>query len=140
MFVLAVSFCFAAPNAYTGTNNQTDCPINSGPCVRAIEHEGVRVVFDINPKPVSPMKELVFTVTLTDSKGPVADASVSVDLTMPGMFMGINRPDLTHTGGGEYEGRGVIQACPHGGKIWRAEVMITRQGRTASESFTFGVK
>ena len=153
LIVLSMSFCTGeepatqkadsqAPGAAEtpGMNIQTDCLINSGPCVREIEHDGIKVVFDIAPKPVSPMKELVFKVILSDRKGPVTDASVLVDLTMPGMFMGTNRSGLIHTEGGKYEGRGIIQACPHGGRTWMAEVRITRQEKTESVSFTFGVE
>jgi hypothetical protein len=118
---------------------QTDCLINAGPCTGGIRYQGTKVIFDITPKPVSTMKELVFHVTLTDKEVPVTDALVSVDLTMPGMFMGTNRPELVHSGNGVYEGKGVIPVCPHGGKIWRAEVRITRPGKTSSVSFTFGV-
>lgn len=135
-----MSCCFVVHSAYAGMNVQRDCKISAGPCFKEIEHDGIRVIFDINPKPVSPMKDLVFNVTLTDGKGPVTDASVIVDLTMPGMFMGTNRPVLVHREKGKYEGRGVIQTCPHGGKTWRAEVSITRQGKTASVDFTFGVE
>lgn len=120
--------------------SKTDCLINEGPCSREIEEEGMTVVFDIQPKPVSPMKDLVFMVTLKEEGVPVEDVSVAVDLTMPGMFMGINRPVLVHTVNGIYKGKGIIQACPHGGKIWMAEVKITRQGKTASVDFTFRVE
>ncbi len=105
-----------------------------------VDKKDIDVVFDIKPKPVSPMKELVFSVTVTEKGSPVTDASVIVDLTMPGMYMGTNRPALIHTANGKYEGRGIIQACPHGGKTWRAEVKITRHNRTYSESFTFEVE
>lgn len=121
-------------------NDQVNCLISAGPCVREIAHDGLTVVFAIDPKPVSAMKDLAFTVNLSDGKGPVTDASVVVDLTMPGMFMGVNRPGLVHTGHGKYEGNGVIQACPHGGRIWMADVRITCQGKTASVRFTFGVE
>lgn len=138
--LIILSLWFAAERTYAGMDLQEDCMINSGPCIREIKNDGIKVILDMYPKPLSAMKDIVFHVTLTDKGGPVTDASVMVDLTMPGMFMGTNRPVLTHTGRGEYEGRGVIQACPHGGKTWRAEVRITRQDKTASVSFIFGVE
>lgn len=136
---LVLLFSFI-PDASAGMTSKTDCLINEGPCSREIEEEGMTVVFDIQPKPVSPMKDLVFMVTLKEEGVPVEDVSVAVDLTMPGMFMGINRPVLVHTVNGIYKGKGIIQACPHGGKIWMAEVKITRQGKTASVDFTFRVE
>lgn len=126
--------------AYAGINMQKDCLINTGACIKDIEREGIKVLFDIHPKPVSPMRELIYTVTLADKGRPVTDASVTVDLTMPGMFMGINRPVLAHTVNGTYEGKGVIQPCPHGGKTWMAEVRIMQLNRTVSAGFTFEVK
>ena len=137
---IILSCCIIVQLVYAGMNIEKHCLINSGPCIKEIDHDGIKVVFDIHPKPVSPMKELVFNVTLTDKGNPVTDASVIVDLTMPGMFMGINRPALMHTGSGKYEGRGVIQACPHGGKIWNAEVRIMRQEETATANFIFEVE
>lgn len=125
--------------SHSGMDKETACLINSGPCISTIEHEGMDVTFEINPKPVVPMKGLIFNVTLKDREGPVTDASVTVDLTMPGMFMGINRAALIHTGDGNYEGQGIIQTCPHGGRTWRADIWITRQDKTASVGFIFGV-
>ncbi|RJR20260.1 MAG: hypothetical protein C4581_03510 [Nitrospiraceae bacterium] len=132
--------CFIVDSIFAAMNVQRDCQISAGPCIKEAEHEGLRVVFDIIPKPVSPMRTIVFSVTMTDKNGPVTDASVHVDLTMPGMFMGTNRPALLHKENGRYEGMGVIQTCPHGGKTWRADVGILRQGKTASVGFTFGVE
>ena len=121
-------------------NDKADCMINSGTCIREIEQEGIKVSFDIYPKPVSPMKDLVFSVTVTEKGSPVTDALVIVDLTMPGMFMGTNRPSLIQTADGKYEGKGIIQACSHGGKTWRAEVKITRHNKTYFKSFIFEVE
>ncbi|MBI5665581.1 MAG: FixH family protein [Nitrospirae bacterium] len=105
-----------------------------------VDKKDIDVVFDINPKPVYPMNELVFSVTVTENGSPVTDASVNVDLTMPGMFMGINRPVLKHIKDGRYEGQGILPKCPHGGKKWMAEVTITRHNRTSSVSYPFEVE
>lgn len=83
------------------------------------------------------MKNLTFRVDLSESGRPEADAAVALDLTMPGMFMGRNRPALRHTGSGRYEGSGVIVRCPSGKKLWKASLQITRQGRTVPVEFLF---
>ncbi|MEW6601964.1 MAG: hypothetical protein AB1499_13405, partial [Nitrospirota bacterium] len=62
-------FFLVAQIARGGMNVRKDCLINQGPCVKEIAIEGIKVVFDINPKPVSPMKDIVFEVTLTDRSG-----------------------------------------------------------------------
>ena len=104
-----------------------------------IEVDNIQVEFNVDPKPVKSMNDLLFTVVLKREKQPVSDASVSIDLTMPGMFMGVNRPLLKHVKGGRYEGRGTLPVCPHGGKLWKAEVGVVREGKTASVSYLFEV-
>jgi len=73
------------------------------------------------------MREVTFTVELKDQGRPVTDASLFVDLAMPGMFMGSNRIHLSHQKDGVYEGQGIIIRCPSGKKIWQAEVSIMRK-------------
>ena len=118
---------------------KTDCDINAGPCTKTIVHDNIQVILDINPKPVGPMTELLFSVILKEGARAVTDAKVGLDLTMPGMFMGVNRPVLSHVKDGRYEGKGVIPVCPHGGELWKAEVTVKRDGRSATVSYFFEV-
>lgn len=118
---------------------KADCAINRGPCLKIIGKDHIQVEFNINPKPVKSMSDLLFTVIVKGEKEPVSDAAVSVDLTMPGMFMGVNRPLLKYLKDGKYEGRGTLPICPHGGKLWKADVKVVREGKTASVSFFFEV-
>jgi hypothetical protein len=119
---------------------QIDCFPDKSPCVKTIRDRDVQIVFDVNPKPVNVMTDLVFTIAVEKSGKPVTDADVTLDLTMPGMFMGINRPLMKHMKDGVYEGKGVIPVCPHGGKIWKAEVTVKRDGRSETVSYIFEVK
>lgn len=119
---------------------EIDCIIDKAPCIRVIESRNIQISFDINPKPVTPMTELAFRVDITSSGKPVTDAEISLDLTMPGMFMGINRPIIKHVKDGTYEGKGVIPVCKHGGKIWKAEITISQKREPASVSYVFEVK
>lgn len=105
---------------------KADCDIDRGPCVRTTGAGGITVIFDIYPKPVRPLSELVFTVLVKKGEEPVADATVVLDLTMPGMYMGVNEVILLHRGGGRYEGKGAIVRCPTGRRLWKAEVKIVR--------------
>jgi len=125
---------------HAASGTKTDCDINTGPCAKTIELDNLKVILDINPKPVNPMADLLFNVTLKEGEKPVTDAAVSIDLTMPGMFMGINRPALKHVKDGSYEGKGVIPVCPHGGKRWKADVTVERNGKAATVSYIFEVK
>lgn len=124
----------------SGAELTADCAINKGPCSKTIAADKIQIEFDINPKPVKSMNDLLFTVVVKGEKGPVSDAVVSVDLTMPGMFMGVNRLLLKHVKNGRYEGRGPLPVCPHGDKLWKAEVEVTKEGKRASVSFLFEVE
>ncbi|RJQ53496.1 MAG: hypothetical protein C4526_06455 [Nitrospiraceae bacterium] len=121
-------------------NAEADCNIDKGPCVTIPEHRDLQVLFDIDPKPVKTMTDLIFSVVLKEQDIPVTDADVTMDLSMPGMFMGINRPVMKHIRDGIYEGKGIIPVCPHGGKIWKAEVTVRQDGKSAIVSYIFEVE
>ncbi len=121
------------------SETRTDCDINAGACAKTIEQD-THAAFDINPKPVKPMSGLLFSLTINEGGKTVTDALVSLNLTMPGMFMGVNRPVLEHVGDGRYEGRGIIPICPHGGTLWKAEVTVKRGSKEAAVSYLFEVR
>jgi nitrogen fixation protein FixH len=117
---------------------RNDCDIHRGPCIQETS-DGVSVEFDIRPKPVTAMSNLDFIVKLKKDSLPVKDASVMMELTMPGMFMGKNRPALKQVGDGRFEGKGVITSCPSGKKTWQAEVVVARGEKTAVVDYIFKV-
>lgn len=132
----AVLFCFLLLlGCDTGQEIiKTDCAINESQCLKTAASDGTAVTFDIQPKPVKTMTGLVFSVDLKKADRAVADASVTLALTMPGMYMADNRYLLKHKGEGRYEGEGVIVRCPSGRKIWQAEVTITRPGHKSEDA------
>ncbi|MHB8845229.1 MAG: FixH family protein [Nitrospirota bacterium] len=115
-----------------------DCDIQSGPCVR-IAGARTEITLDITPRPVKAMAELLFTVTVRKDGKPVSGADVTLDLTMPGMVMGENKPRLSPAGGGRYAGKGVVVRCPSGIKIWKAQVTIHAKQGAETASFIFEV-
>lgn len=119
--------------------SEVDCVFDEGPCIKMIEPDTIQVGLDIDPKPVQAMRELIFCVILKKGERPITDAAVGLSLSMPGMFMGKNEPELHHKGEGLYEGKGVITRCASGRKVWKAEVRIEREGRTGSTGFFFKV-
>ena len=123
LFLIFSAYAFAMQHDHTD-KTETECDINAGPCSTTIEHENIQVILDIGPKPVKPMSELQIRVILKEGDEYITNARVGLDLTMPGMYMGINRPVLSHVKDGRYEGSGVIPVCPHGGKLWKAEVTV----------------
>jgi hypothetical protein len=116
---------------------ETRCRIDDGPCTAPAG--GAAVSFEIAPRPVRAMKLLTFAVVLHDGGRKGENASVSIDLTMPGMEMGRNVVVLKHIGGGRYEGTGVIVRCPSGGRTWKAAVTAERRSGTMTADFLFEV-
>ncbi len=125
-------------SADSSHGNTVACDIQTGPC-RQTTHDGIALEFDILPKPVSAMRELIFRITLKNRAGPVTNASVTIDLSMPGMYMGNNKITLTPRDG-VYEGTGIIVRCPSGKKTWQADVAIRSSGKSAVTGFIFEVQ
>lgn len=118
----------------------TDCEIDRRPCVKNIG-EKFSVSFDITPKPVSTMSDCLFSVVLKEGDTPITGATVTFELSMPGMYMSGNKVSLSHKGEGIYEGKGVIVRCPSGRKVWRAEIVTERPGMNpVAAGFTFRVE
>jgi YtkA-like protein len=116
------------------------CDLQHGPCVRETD-DGTRVEFDIQPKPVIAMSGSLFSVRLFRNGKPVTDASsVILDLSMPGMYMGKNRPALKKTDNGRYEGKGVITRCMSNSKTWQAEISVERKKKISVVVFEFEVQ
>lgn len=130
LLVLALSISAVC---YAGQAQKPDCNIHEGPCVK--EYDGMRVVFDASPRPVYSMRELTFMVTVEGAAE--RPSALVLDLSMPGMKMGLNRVDLRMTEGGYYEGKGVIVKCPSGRKLWKAAVI---RGEDIIAEFTFDVR
>lgn len=69
--------------------------------------DGVTIVLESQPHPVMAMPQ-TWTVRLSDSAGtPINDAEVYLDLVMPGMPMGQQKPIATPAGAGRYVASGV---------------------------------
>jgi hypothetical protein len=92
----------------------------------------MNVSIALNPYPPTGFNPADFEVTLTDANGQVInDATVSVNLTMPSMWMPPNQFTLTAVPNGKYSATG--QFTMRG--PWRIEVVITRGGTTQSAFF-----
>lgn len=77
-----------------------------------------------------------FDITITDEKGtPVSDAIVSLDLTMPSMYMPANRPRAQALGDGKYRATG--RFTMRGG--WQIAVIIERGGQKQTAFFQLGL-
>lgn len=136
--LLAASAAAACSSQAPAVHQEINCAIQRGPCKQAAA-EGTIVVFDILPKPVKPLTNLDFIITITRESMPLKPASVSLDLTMPGMYMGQNRPVLRQVQPGRYEAKGVITRCSSNKKIWQAEITLEHNAKTSVVAFVFEV-
>lgn len=140
---LLSSFLFAATAALLSAQDTTvprpDCSIDAGPCVVKAAGGKIEATFTINPKPVTAMRELSFSLRLTDNGKPISSAAVTIELSMPGMYMGKNRITMAGRGNGLYEGTGTFVRCPSGGKLWQAVVNIQTGNASSTATYLFEV-
>ena len=92
----------------------------------------MNVSIALNPYPPVGFEPADFEVTLTDADGQaINDASVNLNLTMPGMWMPPNQLTLTPASDGKYSATGRFTMRG----LWRIEVTITRGAETQSVFF-----
>jgi hypothetical protein len=90
----------------------------------------------LSPYPPSVGQSSAFDITVTDFNGKaIDDASISLDLTMPSMWMPPNQLAMQFVSDGKYHAEG--QFTMRGG--WRIEVVITRGGEKQSIFFDVGM-
>jgi nitrogen fixation protein FixH len=95
------------------------------------ETSGFLVSLKLDPYPPSVANSNGFEVSLTDSNGQaVSDASIRLDLTMPGMMMPPNQFSLVPVGAGKYQASGPFTMRGP----WRIEVVISI-GETSQSVF-----
>jgi hypothetical protein len=82
---------------------------SSEPLIFEQVNNGITAQFTIPEDPAPVMKETPLTLTLHDAEGqPVNDASVRHDLTMPGMTMPPNKPEVIEKDDGVYEAKAIF--------------------------------
>ena len=90
----------------------------------------------LNPYPPRAGAPSEFDVTLTDVNGEaIDDATITLDLTMPSMWMPPNQPAMEFVSDGKYHTSAPFTM--RGG--WRIEVIITRGGEKQSAFFDVGL-
>ena len=129
LFLVFVADTIFARDSTTG--QLINCDIQHQPCIQQVS--GTSVFFDIQPKPVKAMKDLIFEVKIKDMD--LAEPPV-IDLGMPGMEMGPNHVKMKMIAAGVYQGTGIIVRCPSGKTIWQANINLPGKG---SVNFIFNV-
>ncbi len=127
-------------HAVTASGTPMPVPASAGelPENTAIQESGgLLVSLALNPYPPTGSKSTDFDVTLADAATgqPIADAAISLDLTMPGMYMPPNKPVMEPGQAGKYHASGLFTMRG----LWRIEVIITRAGQTQSVFFDVGL-
>ena len=113
--------------------NTVDNSIHEKACtITAGQHT---VTLNIEPKPVSAMKELTFSVRVTPcDKLP---QTLLLDLSMPGMTMGKNQVTLVRKSECIYEGKGIIVRCMSGRTLCQVTIL---SDELQNPAFTFNVR
>ena len=94
------------------------------------------VLLALNPYPPTAGQPSDFDITLNDVNGKaINDASISLNLTMPSMWMPPNQPSMEFVSDGKY--RATAPFTMRGG--WRIEVIITRGSQKQSVFFDVGM-
>ena len=112
-----------APSTAVAADTTINCDAHNGICTRS--SGDLTVSFEISPRPVKAMQDLVFKVKISGA-APTRDPHI--DLGMPAMKMGPNQVVLKSTGPGTYEGTGVIVRCKSGKRTWFANVVVPDAG------------
>ena len=90
----------------------------------------------LNPYPPKAGQPSEFDVKLTDLSGKtIDDASISLNLTMPSMWMPPNQPDMQFVSDGNYQTTAPFTMRG----AWRIEVVITRGSEKQSVFFDVGL-
>lgn len=92
----------------------------------------LNVTLALSPYPPSSFQNGNFDITLIDDKGQAAtDATISLDLTMPGMWMPPSNPNAQAVGNGKYHAAAFWTMRG----LWQIELTITRGNQKQSAFF-----
>jgi nitrogen fixation protein FixH len=98
---------------------------------------GITAVFSMSPDSPTAMESVTLLLKLTDVSGKaIESAQVAYDLTMPGMTMPPNQPQVTDKGGGVYQADTTFTMSGN----WHVEAAVTYNGTTTPFTFDFSVQ
>ncbi len=94
------------------------------------------VTLALTPYPPVSFQTTTFDITITDERGnAISDAQVSLDLTMPSMWMPSNKPQAQSLGAGRYQaaGRFTMRGA------WQIAVIVQRGAEKQTAYFRVGL-
>ncbi len=104
-----------------------------GAPVTAVRAGGAELSLETHPSPPVSRREVLFRLRAAETGRPLAGATATLDLAMPGMDHGPNRVTLEERAPGVYEGRGIlVMAGP-----WRAAATLRHRGGRLTAVFRF---
>jgi nitrogen fixation protein FixH len=110
-------------------------PGGTAPTVAVTKAAGSSATLGIDPNPPSAMQEVTLRLTLRDAQDrPLSGATVQLDLTMPGMQMPVNRPQVMEVGDGVYQARALLTMAGE----WQVRADVSSAG--GREEFTFALR
>ncbi len=110
-------------------------PGSTPPTAAVTKAGGSSATLWIDPDPPTAMQEVMLRLTLRDAQGrSLLGAAVQLDLTMPGMRMPVNRPQVTEAGDGVYQARALLTMAGE----WQVRAGVTSAGER--EEFTFALR
>jgi uncharacterized iron-regulated membrane protein len=128
---------FAAPNQ-TAPAAQPTAPSSGASSANAATQKAgnLNVTLALTPYPPISFQQTTFEIAITDEKGDaVSDAKVSLDLTMPSMWMPSNKPQAQSLGSGKYQAIG--RFTMRGG--WQIAVIVERGAEKQIAYFQLGL-
>lgn len=125
----------AASAAVATATPQSAVPSAKPANAKTAKAGNLEVTLVMTPPPAA-FSTTTFDITVTDEKGAaVSDAQVSLDLTMPSMWMPTNKPKAQSLGNGRYQATG--RFTMRGG--WRIAVIVDRAGQKQTAYFDIGL-
>ena len=131
IFVFLTLVIMFSVSSVSAEDSDINCDAHEGQCVLPMGRE--TVTLEINPRPVTAMKDSIFIVTFSTKS---LEKAPYIDLGMPAMKMGPNRVQLKPAADGSYHGKGVIVRCKSGRRTWFANVVVPDIGEV---KFVFDV-
>lgn len=108
------------------------CDLQHGACSSSLAGGG-RVTFSIEPRPIPVLRPIKLVVTVQGAAAKKAE----VDFTGVEMKMGYNRPLLSASGNGRFDGETTLPICSVSSMAWRATVLVETNGKRVALPFEF---